>query len=151
MKILIGWRRSSVTLRVTLQVTRGVTLRGTLLWSKSERRLYDLVDTSLGSGSGRFVGSPVSGDYGSPSSAARFAFILAVAQLLAVATFEVGIARRSGARLLLLLLLRTAGGGRTSGRASVFESFEPKIQCVDFLVEALGRSVCVSRNSRGRG
>ncbi len=46
-KIQIGRGRSSVALRVTLQVTRGVTLRGTLLRSKNERRLYDLVDASL--------------------------------------------------------------------------------------------------------
>ena len=46
-KILIGWGRSSVTLRVTLQVTQGVTLRGTLLRNKSQRRLYDLVNASL--------------------------------------------------------------------------------------------------------
>jgi hypothetical protein len=152
-KILIGRGCSSVTLRVTLQVTRGVTLRGTLLRSKNERRLYDLVDTSLLTGSGRFVGSPVSGDHGSPSSATRVAFILAVTQLLAVATLEVGVANRSGALslLLLLLLLRTAGGRRTSGRAPVFESLESKIQGIDFLVEAVGRSVCVSRDSRGRG
>jgi hypothetical protein len=47
MKILIGRGCSSVTLRVTLQVTRGVTLRGTLLRSIDERRLYDLMDASL--------------------------------------------------------------------------------------------------------
>jgi hypothetical protein len=86
---------------------------------------------------------------------AGFAFILAVAQLLAVATFEVGVtngggARRSRWRLLLLLLL-TARGRRTSGRAPVFESLEPKIQGINFLVEAVGRSVCISRESRGRG
>jgi hypothetical protein len=117
-----------------------------------ERRLYDLMDASLLTGSGRFVGSPVSGDHGSPSSATRVAFILAVTQLLAVATLEVGVASRSGAlSLLLLLLLRTAGGRRTSGRAPVFESLESKIQGIDFLVNAVGRSVCVSRDSRGRG
>jgi hypothetical protein len=149
-KILIGRGCSSVTLRVTLQVTRGVTLRGTLLRSKNERRLYDLVDASLLTGSGRFVGSPVSGDHGSPSSAARVAFVLAVAQLLAVATLEVGVTSRSGALLLLWSLLLTAGGRRTSGRAPVFESLESKIQSIDFLVEAVGRSVGVSWNSRGR-
>ena len=133
----------------------GVTLRGTLLRSKSKRRLYDLVDASLWSGSGRFVGSPISGDHGSPSSAAGVALVLAVAKLLAVATFEVGITGRSGARWtrarLLLLLLLTARGRRTSGPAPVFKSLEPKILSVDFFVEAVGRSVCVSRDSRGRG
>jgi hypothetical protein len=149
-KILIGRGCSSVTLRVTLQVTRGVTLRGTLLLSKNERRLYDLVDASLLTGSSRFVGSPVSGDHGSPSSTARIALILAVTQLFAITTLEVGVAGRSGALSLLLLLLRTAGGRRASGCAPVFESLESKIQGIDFLVEAVGRSVCVSWDSRGR-
>jgi hypothetical protein len=153
MKILIGRRRSSVTLRVTLEVTRGVTLRVTLLRSESKRRLYDLMNASLLSS--RFVRSPVSGDHGSPSSAARVALVLAVTQLLAVATFEVGVASRggamgSGARLLLLLLW-TARSRRTSGGAPIFESFQSKIESVDFLVEAVSRSIGVGRDYSGRG
>jgi hypothetical protein len=72
---------------------------------------------------------------------------LAVAQLLAVTTLEVGVTSRGGALLLLWPLLLTAGDRRTSGRASVLESLESKIQSIDFLVEAIGRSVGVSWNS----
>jgi hypothetical protein len=75
---------------------------------------------------------------------------LAVAQLFAITTLEVGVTNRSGALLLLWSLLLTAGGRWTSGRAPVFESLESKIQSIDFLVEAVGRSVGVSWNSRGR-
>ena len=69
---------------------------GTPMRSIRKRRVYDLVNTSLLGG--RFVGSPVGGDHGSPSSTAGVAFVLAVAQLLAVATFEFGVTSRSGAR-----------------------------------------------------
>ena len=61
------------------------------------------------------------------SSATRVAFILAVAQLFAVTTLEVGVTSRSGALLLLWPLLLTAGRRRTSGRAPVFESLKSKI------------------------
>jgi hypothetical protein len=58
---------------------------------------------------------------------ARVAFVLAVAQLLAVATFEVGVTGRSGARgrsRAQLLLLPAARSRRANGGAPIFESFE---------------------------
>ncbi len=151
MKIQITRWGSSVTRRVALGVTLGVTLlRRVRKW-----RFYDLVNASLLRG--RFVGSPVGGDHGSLSSAARVALVLAAAQLLAVATFEVGVTSWSGARersrVQLLLLLRAARSRRTSGGVflPIFKGLEAKIESVDFFVEAVGRSIGVSRDGRDRG
>ncbi len=141
--ILITRWGSSVTQRVALGVTLRVALRVTLLRSKRKWRVYDLVNMCLLGG--RFVGSPVGGDHGSPSGVAGVAFVLAVAQLLAVATFEVGVTSRNGARgqsrARLLLLLRAARSRQTSGGVPIFEGLEMKIQGINFFVQGVGGSI----------
>jgi hypothetical protein len=126
MKILITRWDSSVTQKVALGVTLGVALRVTLLRSVGKWRVYDLINASLLGG--QFVGSPAGGDHGSPSGMAGVAFLLAVAQLLAVPTFQVRVTGRSGTRGRAgARLLLSAKRLRTRGVAFSFEGLKVKI------------------------